>query len=96
MPRVEQNRQDGLLTHGALKGDRFSPDSQPVDRQVRRSFGHGLFRAPVPLTATSNWQGWGGAHAGWINLPTSYPTVPELPPCAPLLAPVLKGMFRFS
>ena len=51
-----------------------------------------LFRAPVPLTATSNWQGWGGADAGWINLPASYPTAPQPPPCAP----VLKGMFRFS
>src|SRR5262249_36012272 len=33
-----------------------------------------------------------GAESGWIDLPASYPTAPEPPPCAK----VLPGAFRFS
>ncbi len=51
-----------------------------------------LFRAPVPLAATTVWQGWGGSGNGWIYLPSTYPSAPILPPCAM----VLPGVFRFS
>jgi hypothetical protein len=51
-----------------------------------------LFRAPAPLNADTVWQRWAGAENGWIDLPTSYPTAPDPPPCAK----VLPGAFRFS
>jgi hypothetical protein len=51
-----------------------------------------LFRAPLPLTAATNWQGWAGT--GWMDLPASYPTAPQPLPCAPIQA--LSSRFRFS
>jgi hypothetical protein len=51
-----------------------------------------LFRAPVPLNVDTVWQGWAGAESGWIDLPASYPTATNPPPCAK----VLPGAFRFS
>jgi hypothetical protein len=51
-----------------------------------------LFRAPALLNADTVWQGWAGTESRWIDLPASYPTAPNRPPCAK----VLPGTFRFS